>query len=394
MLVPLGDATRAMSSGMVSWPASIDGRGREKVPRAGRVLTTGWGGGGFRDFAVLSQVSVLVCVTSVTPPEADGPLFECLVRHVYPPLRRRSDLPPDLAEDPIRVLIVEDDENFCIWLAAIARRLGLNVTTTADGVEALEKLHAGEYDLLVSDFRMPRKDGLELIADVRAEPSTRDLYAVMLTAHDELSVKLTALTLGYDDFLAKGCTEVEVAAKVSAARRLLVRQRALDADAQEWRDIANHDELTGVATRRFFFEQAERHLADRMNIGIVLFDVDDFKVINDAFGHLMGDRVLKGIGALFLRSTRSDDIIARYGGDEFVLLVLNLTPEEIRAVAERLAAELAQLRWSAGDSPLRIVTTIGIASSVLHPGAKLEDLLEIADRDLYARKAARGRVTA
>jgi two-component system, cell cycle response regulator len=333
-------------------------------------------------------------VTSVTPPEADGSLFECGIRHMYPPLRRRSDLPPDHPEDPIRVLIVEDDENFCIWLAAIARRLGLNVTTTADGVEALEKLHAGEFELLVSDFKMPRKDGLELIADVRAEPSTRDLYAVMLTAHNELSVKLTALTLGYDDFLAKGCTEVEVAAKVSAARRLLVRQRALDADAREWRDIANHDELTGVATRRFFFEQAERHLQDRKNIGIILFDVDDFKVINDAFGHLMGDRVLKGIGALFLRSTRSDDVIARYGGDEFVLLALDLTPEETRAVAERLAAELGQLQWSAGDSPLRIVTTIGIASSVLHPGAKLEELLEVADRDLYARKATRGRVTA
>jgi len=93
-------------------------------------------------------------------------------------------------------------------------------------------------------FQNARKDGLELITDVRAEPANSGLYAVMLTAHDELSVKVTALTLGYDDFLAKGCTEVEVAAKVAAARRILSRHRALDADAREWRDIANHDELT------------------------------------------------------------------------------------------------------------------------------------------------------
>lgn len=285
------------------------------------------------------------------------------------------------------MLIAEDDEDFCGWLAAIARKLGLVVTTAADGEEALEKLKAGQFDLLISDFKMPRKDGLELIADVRADPANCGVYAVMLTAHDELSVKVTALTLGYDDFLAKGCTEMEVAAKVAAARRILTRQRALDADAQEWRDIANHDELTKVATRRFFFEQAERHLAGKEDIGVVLFDIDDFKFVNDAFGHLMGDRVLKDIGVLFLRRTRSDDVIARYGGDEFVLLVLNLTAAETHAVTERLATEISQLQWSPTDSTLRVGMTIGIACSSLMPGSTLEQLLDAADRDLYANKA-------
>jgi diguanylate cyclase (GGDEF)-like protein len=303
--------------------------------------------------------------------------------------RRRSDLPPDSGPEPVRMLIAEDDESFGKWLAAIARKVGLVVVTAADGEEALKKLKADHFDLLISDFKMPRKDGLELIADVRADPANSGLYAVMLTAHDELSVKVTALTLGYDDFLAKGCTEVEVAAKVAAARRILTHQRALDADAQEWRDIANHDELTKVATRRFFFEQAERHLAEHENIGIVLFDVDDFKSINDVFGHLMGDRVLKDIGALFLRRTRSDDVIARYGGDEFVLLVLGLTATETRAVAERLAMELSQLQWSAADTTLQVEITIGIACSALMPGASVEQLLDAADRELYATKAAK-----
>src|SRR5258706_2405996 len=316
-----------------------------------------------------------------------APNLNVLTNHVTPPLRRRSDQLPDSPEDAIRVLIAEDDQNFCAWLASIAGRLGLIVTTTADGVEALETLRAGEFDLLIADFEMPRKDGLELIADVRAEPATRDLYALMLTAHDELSVKVTALTLGYDDFLSKGCTEVEVTAKVAAARRILSRHRALNADAQEWRDIANHDELTGVSTRRFFFEQAERRLADGEDIGVLLFDVDDFKVINDQFGHLMGDRVLKDIGALFLRRTRSDDVIARYGGDEFVLLVVNLKVDETCAVGERLAAELSQLHWSTGNSALHLGVTIGIACSALLPGLSLEKLLEAADHEMYAKKS-------
>src|SRR4051794_13414397 len=315
-----------------------------------------------------------------------APNLNVLTNHVTPPLRRRSDSPRETLEDQTRLLIAEDDENFRAWLASIARRLGLIVTTASDGVEALAALRADKFDLLIADFEMPRKDGLELIADVRSEEETRDLYALMLTAHDELSVKVTALTLGYDDFLGKGCTEVEVTAKVAAARRILTRQRALDADAREWRDIANHDELTRVATRRFFFEQAERHLAAGENIGLVLFDIDDFKVINDQYGHLMGDRVLKDIGALFLRRTRNDDIIARYGGDEFVLLIHNLTVEETAAVAERLGAELSELQWVAGKSSLSLSVTIGVACSALLPKASVEQLLAAADHEMYAKK--------
>jgi diguanylate cyclase (GGDEF)-like protein len=305
--------------------------------------------------------------------------------NVNSPARRRSDL-PDESSEPIRVLIVEDDENFSAWLASIAGRLGLFVTRASDGIEALQRLSQGRFDLLISDFEMPRKDGLELIADVRANPAMSSVYAVMLTAHDELSVKVTALTLGYDDFLAKGCTEVEVVAKVAAARRILARQRALNADAEEWRDLANHDELTGVATRRFFFEHAERHLAEKRQVAIVLFDVDDFKNVNDNYGHLMGDRVLRDMGALFLRRTRSDDIIARYGGDEFVLLMLDLTIEETRAVAGRLLVELMRLQWTTDAATIPLGVTMGIGCSALLPGATVQQLLEVADRELYANK--------
>jgi two-component system cell cycle response regulator len=297
-------------------------------------------------------------------------------------LRRRSDLPPESQGEQIRVLIAEDDENFGLWLAAVARRLGLEVTTVADGVEALDRLRADEFDLLISDLEMPRKDGLQLIAAVRAEPSISGLYAVMLTAHDSPAVKVNALTLGYDDFLAKGCTEVEVVAKVAAARRMLARQRALDADARVWRDIANQDELTKVATRRFFFEQAQRNLAERQDLGIVLFDIDEFKAINDTYGHLMGDRVLKDVGALFLRRTRSDDLIARYGGDEFVLLIA----EETHRIAGRLLTELSELQWRVGDATLHLGVTMGLGCSTLIEEPTLERLIEAADHELYAMK--------
>src|SRR5258708_26053947 len=100
----------------------------------------------------------------------------------------------------------------------------------------------------------------------------------------------------------------------------------------------------------------------------------------------MGDRVLKDMGALFLRRTRSDDVSARYGGDEFVLLVLDLTVDETRAVAERLAAELSSLQWHERDTLLQASVTIGMGCSSLLPGATIQQLLEVADRELYANK--------
>ena len=322
-------------------------------------------------------------ITQVVHPGCD---IECWFCILCPALRRRNDLPPESESEPIRLLIAEDDENFGRWLAAVARRLHLEVATAADGAEALDLLRGSDFDMLISDYEMPKKDGLELIAAVRGEPAICGLYAVMLTGHDRPAVKINALTLGYDDFLAKGCTEVEVVAKVAAARRMLARQRALDADAREWRDIANRDELTKVATRRFFFEQAERHLAGTSSIGIVLFDVDDFKTINDAHGHLTGDRVLRDIGAVFLRRTRTDDVIARYGGDEFVLLVLNLSVDETRCVAERLVTELSELRWNVGETTIGASVTMGIGCSALVENATVERLLDVADHELYARK--------
>src|ERR1019366_2364505 len=135
-----------------------------------------------------------------------------------------------------------------------------------------------------------------------------------------------------------------------------------------------------------FFEQAERQMAGTNSVGIILFDVDEFKSINDTYGHHMGDRVLKDVGALFLRRTRTDDVIARYGGDEFVLLVLSLGVEEIRCVAERLVAELSELQWDAGEATMRISVTMGIGCSALIDEPTVERLLDVADHELYARK--------
>jgi diguanylate cyclase (GGDEF)-like protein len=306
---------------------------------------------------------------------------------VNPPNRRRGDGEQPAPEQPsVRVLLVDDDDNFRAWMSLLMRRLGFLVETAADGTLALEHLHAGAFDLLISDLEMPRMDGLKLIREIRETPELAHQYAVMLTSHEDLDAKVGALTTGYDDFLTKSCTEVEVVAKVIAAQRMLSRQRIVSRAAHEWQAIATRDELTGVSTRRAFVEEAERCLSEGRLIGIALLDLDDFKPINDNFGHLTGDRILRDIGALFLSRTRSTDLIARWGGDEFVLLVRDLALADLAGASERLITEVASMQWTSGDAFFGMSVTGGLAHSSLLDNPTLEQLLDVADRDLYAKK--------
>lgn len=304
-----------------------------------------------------------------------------------PPSRRHSDLDNPIDPPSVRVLLVDDDENFRAWLTQLMRRLGFAVECADDGEHALAILRRERnVDLIISDYQMPRVDGFDLIRAIRADPALADQYAVMLTGRDDVESKVAALTIGYDDFLAKSCTEVEVIAKVVAAKRVVSRQRLLATAAREWEVLATRDELTGVATRRTLFDEAERFLGEGREVGVAIIDLDEFKPVNDTYGHLTGDRILRDLGALFVARTRANDLIARYGGDEFLLLVVDLPLDDLSGATDRLVGEIATLQWTSGEATFGVTATSGVAHSSLIPGATLEQLLDAADRDLYAKK--------
>jgi diguanylate cyclase (GGDEF)-like protein len=305
---------------------------------------------------------------------------------VTPPARRHLDRGPAADAPTVRVLLVDDDENFRAWVSRILRGLGFAVESASDGAHALTRLRESPFDLVVSDYQMPRVDGFDLIRTIRSDPQLCHHYAIMLTSRDDVESKVAALTAGYDDFLAKSCTEVEVIAKVVAAKRLVSRQRVLELAAREWQALATRDELTGVATRRTLFEAAESHLQAGHIVGLAILDLDNFKPINDTFGHLAGDRILRDLGALFLGRARANDLIARYGGDEFLLLVIDHPLDDVIAAADRVIAEMESLHWTIGETSVTISATAGVAHSSLLLDASLEQLLDAADRDLYARK--------
>lgn len=299
--------------------------------------------------------------------------------------RRRTDFDSS-GSTALRALVVDDDVNYRSYMGALLKRFDFDVVDAADGQEANSALEDCVFDLLIIDCEMPRVNGLQLIQEVRASRRCADVYALMLTAHEDLDTKITALRAGFDDFIMKSTPDVEIVAKVGAARRLIVRQRRLDTTVRELYGLATRDELTGLFNRRYFFGEADRLLGEGATVNLVLFDLDRFKDVNDTYGHLAGDRILRDVGALFLSHTRSQDIIARYGGDEFVLLVYSVALEEVEVLARRLAHDLAQLQWTFGDQIVQIGVTTGLASSRYLDKPNISQLLNAGDRDLYKNK--------
>src|SRR5437763_12503195 len=304
------------------------------------------------------------------------------------PLRRRGD--GELNDASLRALIVDDDENYRFFVSSIVSRFGFTTASAADGTQALEILDvAPPFDLLLIDLEMPRVDGLETITAIRADPRFADAFAVMITGHDDAPTKIEALRRGFDDYISKASSELEISAKLSAARRVILRQKKLDNAVRELYGLATRDELTGLYNRRFSFNEAARTLTTDEQVSLIVFDLDDFKRINDTFGHLAGDRILRDIGALFIDHTRHGDVIARYGGDEFVMLVSDGDPSAVEALSKRLEAAFTQLSWTFGDVTFGISVTSGIACSTLISQPTLAQLLGAADRDLYKNKWVR-----
>lgn len=328
----------------------------------------------------------------VTLPCSNGAIVEREQKATVARLDRRRT-PKDAEADSaqLRALVIEDDPSYRAFVVALTERLGFAADEAADGGHALEKLAQAAYDVAIIDQQMPRVTGLDVITHIRADPSTRTLYAMMLTAREDVETKLTALEAGFDDFLTKGASEPEISAKLVAARRIAARQRTLDGRIRELYGLATRDELTGVFNRRFLLSEADRLAAEGGPLSLILFDLDAFKHVNDTYGHLAGDSVLRDVGALFLRNTRPEDLICRYGGDEFVMLISDLGLKEVERIAKRLQRDVRELRWTAGEETFAITVTTGIATSHLLPKPAISHLLNAADGDLYKNKWLRNR---
>jgi diguanylate cyclase (GGDEF)-like protein len=285
----------------------------------------------------------------------------------------------------MKILIAEDQATSALFLRRTLERMGHEVTVAVDGVEAWDLLEHTAPSVLISDWVMPRMDGLELCLKVRERHAHRYVYVILLTSKDRRQDRLDGLRAGADDFLTKPPDADELAVRLEIADRILAVHDALARQNALLADLATVDELTGVKNRRRFREDLALHFAlatrQKTPLSLLMIDVDHFKQYNDAFGHPAGDDALRMVASAFKANTRDQDVVARYGGEEFVVLFPSTGESEVMLLAERLRFKIESSDW-----PLRTVTASIGAATTCPLITTTESLVEAADQALYQAK--------
>jgi len=283
---------------------------------------------------------------------------------------------------PINLLLADDDPAMTRVLAKWLNRAGYNVRLASDGYQALDMIESDCPDVLITDWNMPVINGLELCRRVRSMRLPHYMYIVFLTVKTDPREMIAGLDAGADDFLAKPVYEGELLARLKAGLRVLDLERKLS-------KMAKSDALTGLMTRRAFFERLEaewgRAKRYKLQLSCAMLDIDFFKKVNDTLGHSAGDAVLVAT-ANFLKSTcRSSDVISRFGGEEFCVMLTETTEAEAKIWAEHARRRLAAMVIPVGTVSTHITASFGIAERN-DDVDDVEALVDHADQALLCAK--------
>lgn len=290
----------------------------------------------------------------------------------------------------MKILIADDDAVSRRLLESTLQRLGHEVVAVADGSAALAALLQPDGpQLAILDWMMPGADGLTVCRTVRQRP-TPYVYVIVLTGRHRRDDMVAALDAGVDDFLTKPFDSLELRARLRSGERVLDLQEGLLRAQEKLRMQATHDGLTGLWNRSMMLDQLDLELAraerDRRPLSIVMIDLDQFKRVNDTYGHTAGDAVLRTASERMRSVLRPYDGLARYGGEEFMLLLPGCDSTAALDIAERAREAMAAEPARAGKAELVITISLGIAATS-DVGWDAVRLIAAADEALYRAKA-------
>src|SRR5947209_7545538 len=222
----------------------------------------------------------------------------------------------------MKVLVVEDGRTTRMMLKSAVESLGHECITAADGSEAWELFRSLGADVIISDWLMPGIEGPELCRLVRAHPGPYT-YFVLLTAFGDREHALEGMQAGADDYLPNALDVGDLHLRLIAAERVSDLHKRLAEQDARLRSLAEIDQLTQLANRHKSTEQLTQFLSlarrQQMPLSLTVIDVDHFKLVNDEYGHAMGDEVLRRLGSTLRRAFRDEDVVARWGGEEFIV---------------------------------------------------------------------------
>ena len=291
------------------------------------------------------------------------------------------------------VLLIDDSEFVHRLLDARLRSESIILKSAEDGKRGIEMAIEQLPALILLDLDMPVMDGFETLRLLKEETRTRDIPVIVLSGMNSSQDKVAAFDLGAIDFVTKPFELTELRARVRSSLKMYALLQMLAQKAQI-------DGLSELFNRQYFDDRLkteyDRAIRHGQALSIAMIDIDNFKSINDTYGHPAGDSVISGVAKLMNRTTRSIDIACRYGGEEFALIMPETDPQQAYQLCERIRQECELAHWS--RHPARSITiSIGVVGAADGEPFNLtpEAWVEAADRNLYdAKQMGRNRVRA
>ncbi len=281
----------------------------------------------------------------------------------------------------MKILVVDDSISSRNYMASLLHDLRYPVLTAENGVQALEVLAENDdLCLIISDYNMPRMNGIELIQEIRNSRRRESIAILGLSAQDDQELISRFLKTGADDYMQKPFIIDEFYCRVFRCTNAIAYMRAI-------REAATCDYLTGVSNRRSLFDVGERIYErarkGQATIAVIMIDADHFKQINDTHGHDVGDRVLVATANMLKTTLRPTDVVARFGGEEFVCIASLDNIQSIDPVCERIRSAIETQQIALDDRDISITVSIGATGELTH---SFGEMIKLADEGLYRAK--------
>lgn len=285
-------------------------------------------------------------------------------------------------------LVIDDSPDVHRLLKARLKHEDVELIGTTDPKEGLAWATERSPAVILLDIDMPGVDGFQVLRALKDSPKTLHIPVIIVSGQTSMQDKVTAFELGAVDFVGKPFELTELRIRLRSTLRIHRLLQLLSTKAQL-------DGLTGLWNRAHFdqrlHEETQRATRTTTPLSVAIVDCDHFKSINDTFGHPAGDAVLQGVAKILKHECRATDIVCRYGGEEFVILMPSTKPADAAQVCERIRAALEASTWP--RHPERKVTaSFGVCGATAP--ANGQALVDAADKNLYAsKKGGRNRVT-
>lgn len=304
-------------------------------------------------------------------------------------------------EQPPNVLVADDSATIRVALVRAMPEQS-QITEASNGEEAWKLLQENDQiELVITDLDMPRLNGYELLQRIRSSEISRiaSMPVIVVTGAEDTKAKSRAFELGANDFISKNADKIEIRARVRAHHKLALLIHELEESRKILNAQANSDALTKLTNRRAFFARASEALGlmrrHEQPFSVLMIDVDHFKTINDTYGHQCGDYVLVEVAQILTKNIRTNDILARIGGEEFSIAAPYSNRLAAVVLAERLRKAVESAEFIYKDTRVAVTVSVGVVAQDKNLPLDIDQLLARADARLYvAKRRGRNRICA